>query len=225
MPELPTSRWRRREPDVLLLDAIMAGQALPADAPRQIRVLADWLTQLAKPNGPGELAGEAAAMSAFRRRISPATTMPLARARSHRLRRPRLMAGRARLAAAFATAAVAVGGSAAAYAGVLPGPVQNLAHRLIDAPPAFDNAAHPAAGNQPPGLHHGGGASRGSTTSRKHQQVSHGIAKSHGKRTRRPHWADKGKASQHRPRKPAHRHRRHAPKISPSPTPTPTPIR
>jgi len=218
MPGLPFSRWRGTEPDVPLLDVIIAGQPLPPDAPRQFRVLAHKLTELARSAGPGELAGEAAAMSAFQRAASPASTTPLAPPRRHRRRRPRLMAGRARLAAAFATAAVAVGGTAGAYAGVLPTSVQNFAHQLIDAPPASHRAAHSPAGDQSPGR---GGASSRSAANRKHQQVSHGIAKAHGKRT--PDPSGKGRAITHRPRRPAHRHHRQVPKVTPTPTPTPTP--
>ena len=216
MPGLPFSSWRGTEPDVPLLDMIIAGQPLPPAAPRQIRVLAHKLTELAGPAGPGELAGEAVAMSEFRRAVSPASTMPLAPPRRHRRRRPRLTAGRARLAAAFATAAVAVGGTAAAYAGVLPASVQDFAHRMIDAPPA----AHSPAGHQSPGQHRGGASSR-SAANRKHQQASHGIAKGHGKPTPQP--TGKGKALTHRPRRPAHRHHRRVPNVRPTPTPSPTP--
>lgn len=219
MPGLPFYRWRGTEPDVPLLDMIMAGQPLPPDAPRQIRVLAHRLTELARPAGPGELPGEAVAMSAFRHAVSPASTMPLALPRRNRRREPRLMAGRARLAAVFATAAVAVGGTAAAYAGVLPASVQEFAHRLIDAPPASHRAAHSPSGNQSPGGRHGGASSR-SEANRKHQ-LAQGTANGHGKR--KPHPVGQGKASRHRPRKPAHRARRHRPKVRPTPTPTPTP--
>lgn len=225
MPGLYSSRWRGTEHDVPLLEMITAGQPLPADAPWQVVVLADRLTQLAKPDGPGELAGEVAAISAFRRPCSPASTMPLIRPRRHRRRRPRLTAGHARLAAVLAIATFAVGGSAAAYADLLPGSLQDIAHRLIDAPPALHHAAHPPASNQAPDLHHGGGASSRSAANRKHQQVSHGIAKGHGKRTGRPHPV--GKASKHKHRRRAQRTHRHVPRISPSPSPTPTltPIR
>jgi len=131
MPGLPFSRWRGAEPDEPLLDTIMAGQPLPSDAPRQIRVLARRLIELAGPPGPGELPGEAVAMSAFRSAASSGSTMPLASPRRQRRQRPRLMAGRARLAAIFATAAVVVGGTAAAYAGVLPAPVQEFERKRI----------------------------------------------------------------------------------------------
>jgi hypothetical protein len=126
------------------------------------------------------------------------------------------MASRARLAAIFATAAVAVGGTAAAYADVLPGPVQEFAHRLIDAPPASHGAAHSPSGSQSSGGQRGGVSSPSATQN--HQQASHGIAKGHGNRTLHP--SSKGQASKHRPRK--HRAHRHVPKGRPTPTPTPT---
>ena len=195
----------------------MAGQRLPPDAPRQIRVLAHRLTDLARPAGPGELPGEAAAMSAFRQAASPGSTKSLAPARR---RRPRLMAGRARLAAIFATAAVVVGGTAAAYADVLPGPVQEFAHRLIDAPPASNRAGHSPSGNQSPGGHRGGVSSR-SAANRQHQHVPGSIAKDHGKRTSHP--VGQGKASTRKPRTRAHRRHRHVTRVRPTPSPTPTP--
>jgi hypothetical protein len=223
MPGLPSSRWRGSERGLPLLDTVIAGHPLPADAPRQIRLLAVSLAQLARPDRPGELAGEVAAVSAFRRAVPLASTLPLAPLRRHRRRKPRLMAGRARLAGAIAIAAIAVGGSAAAYAGVLPASVQNLAHRLIDAPPAFHHAAQPAAGTQPSGLHRGDASSRSAANS-KHQRVSHGVAKGHGKPTPRPHRTDKGKARKYGHRKRAHRAHRHATGNRPGPAPTPTPI-
>jgi hypothetical protein len=213
MPGHRLSRWRGPEPDEPLLDMIMAGQRLPPDAPRQIRLLAHRLTDLGRPAGPGELPGQAAAMSAFRQAASLDSTKSLA---PPRRRRPRLMAGRTRLAAIFATAAVAVGGTAAAYADVLPGPVQEFAHRLIDAPPE-SRASHSPSGNQSPGKHPGGASSR-SAANRKHQHVPGGIAKGHPKRKLPP----QRRAGKHTLRRPAHRVHRHVPKAGASPTPTPS---
>src|SRR5215469_18464158 len=99
MPGHRFYRWRSTEPDEPLLDMIMAGQPLPPDAPRQIRVLANRLTELARPAGPGELPGQAVAMSAFRQAASPGSTKLLDPPR--RRQRPWLLAGRARIAAIF----------------------------------------------------------------------------------------------------------------------------
>ncbi|MGH3395644.1 MAG: hypothetical protein ACRDPO_13240, partial [Streptosporangiaceae bacterium] len=60
-------------------------------------------------------------------------------------RRPRLpLRLSARLGAAMAAVLVMLGGTVAAYAGALPGPIQNLAHRAIDAPPARTSLTAPA---------------------------------------------------------------------------------
>jgi hypothetical protein len=132
MPGFPFPGRAGRELDQSLLDALADGQSLPPDAPEELRAVADMLAGLADPEGPGELAGEAAARAAFARLVSPArVSRPPARRRSW------LSAPRAGLAAALVAAAAGLGGvAAAAYAGVLPGPAQNWAHHMIGAPPA-----------------------------------------------------------------------------------------
>lgn len=81
-------------------------------------------------------------MSAFRRTVSPASTMPLADPEAPSPQEA--AAGRQpnQAGAALATATIAAGGTAAAYAGVLPAPVKDFAHRLIDAPPAHHGPMH-----------------------------------------------------------------------------------
>jgi hypothetical protein len=122
-----------------LLGALLDGRWLPTGAPEQARAVAEVLAVLAGPAEPGELAGEAAARSAFARRAACRTGR-----RRHGARRPWPARG-ARLAAALIAAAAGLGGTVAGYAGVLPGPVQDFAHHLIGAPPA-----HRAGQHQPP---------------------------------------------------------------------------
>jgi hypothetical protein len=86
---------------------LLTGQPLPPDAPDLLHEVAGMLASLAGPAGPGELAGEAAARSAFARvaasppRVSPADRLPARR-------RPAwpFTPAKARLAAALAAVAV-----------------------------------------------------------------------------------------------------------------------
>ncbi len=128
-----------------LLGMILDGQSLPPDVPEDLHALAATLADLAGPAGPGELAGEAAVRSALARRASPAGVSPARPARRKPPRRAPPCSARA--AAGLVVAAIGLGGTAAAYAGALPGPIQNLAHRVIHAPPAH-RAGHP---KPPPG--------------------------------------------------------------------------
>jgi hypothetical protein len=205
MPRFPLPSRPGSELGEPLLDALLDGQTLPPDAPEQARTVAEMLADLAGPAEPGELAGEAAARSAFARCPSPAGVSPPARRSGRRRSWP---SRSPRLAAALIAAAVGLGGTAAAYAGVLPGPVQDFAHHLIGAPPAHGadrpklQSHNPGRGQpgegQPGGrkAHHTPGAatrgqSKGHGTplpSQKHgkakghsKPVPPGKAKSHGK--------------------------------------------
>ena len=89
---------------------------------------------VAGPAEPGELAGEATALAAFARLaspvgISPAASRPARRRLPGRPRRARLP-----MAAALVAAAAGLGSIAAAYVGVLPTPMQHLAHVGMGAP-------------------------------------------------------------------------------------------
>jgi hypothetical protein len=98
---------------------------------------------LAGPAGPGE----AAARSAYTRAAASASS-PVAR-RPARRRLPWLPARvSARLAAGLAAAAVRLGGAAAAYAAVLPGPIQDFTHHVIGAPAARHASPHVPSGRQ-----------------------------------------------------------------------------
>ena len=128
-----------RDPDELLLDLILDGRPLPADAPAGLVALADGLAGLGGPAGPGAVPGEAAAMAAFCRSAAGAGVVPAGRmdpAARMPARRPpprRRAARPARLAGGLLVVLAGLG-SAAAYADVLPGPVQAFAHQVIGAP-------------------------------------------------------------------------------------------
>lgn len=148
-----------------LLDTVLNGQLLPPDAPEQLHAVAGMLASLAGPAAPGELAGEASARHAFVRTVSPAH-VPAAD-RSPAWRRLSRLPGRvtARLAAVLIAAVAGLGGVAGAYAGVLPGPVQDFAHHAIGAPAARHKPDHPPAGRRAAGqlctsFEHGSGPAR-----------------------------------------------------------------
>lgn len=125
------------EPDEPLLDRILAGQPLPAEAPGLLHEVAELLASLTGPAAPGLLTGEAAARSAFASVAASPGKASSAAGTANRRRRHRLHTGlNARLAAALTAVAVGLGGGAAAYAGALPGPFQDFAHHLIGAPAA-----------------------------------------------------------------------------------------
>ena len=126
---------------------ILNGRPLPADAPQGMLALADKLASLGRPAGPGEVPGEAAAMAAFSRAVAGASVSPAGGEPAHHkpARRPpprRRAARPARLAGGLFVVMVGLG-SAAAYADVLPGPVQDFAHRVIGAPPAHASGSRP----------------------------------------------------------------------------------
>jgi hypothetical protein len=165
-----------------LLDALLEGRSLPPDAPVELCAVAEMLADLAGPAEPGELAGEAAARLGLARTADPAGISPAAH-RSARRRRPWMFVpGAVRLGGALIVAAVGLGGAAAAYAGALPGPIQDLAHHLIGAPPAHSASPlspRPVPGTSRPEARHG----------------SHpGRARGHGKRGTHPHGKAKGHA-------------------------------
>jgi hypothetical protein len=135
MPGIPLPSWLGPEPDEPLLDMVLAGQPPPGDAPQGIVTVADGLANLAAPAGPGELPGEAAALTAFKRSVSPGSVSVFPGTVGTR-RRGVPAAGRVRLAALLAAVGVVLGGTAAAYAGALPAPVQDLAHHVLGAPRA-----------------------------------------------------------------------------------------
>jgi hypothetical protein len=158
MPGFPTPS---RPGDELLLDMIFDGRAIPPDAPQEMQDLQRMLAALAGPAEPGELAGEAAARAAFIRLASPVGVSPAAsrppahqgtrRPASHRVPRRRAArrraARRAGLAAALCAAAAVLASTAAAYAGVLPEPIQQMAHVTVGAPAPRHHGSSAQAGS------------------------------------------------------------------------------
>lgn len=147
MPKTPVPGRAEPELDEQVLDAMLAGQHLPHDAPEQAHVVAEMLSSLAGPADPGDLAAEPAVRMAFARAASAAAPAGQAHG-AHQATRPAAHGHRrgrrrvswlpiglsARLAATLAAVLVMLGGTVAAYAGVLPGPIQTLAHRAFGAP-------------------------------------------------------------------------------------------
>jgi hypothetical protein len=202
--EMPTVPFHgqvgRDHQDELLLDMILDRRPLPPSAPPGILALADKLVGLAAPPGAGELPGEAAALAAFLRSGSLASTLVLAGEPPRQPRGRRFLAGRVRLSAAVAVVTVCLSGTAAAaYAGALPASVQNLAHSVIDAPAARHAAHH---GHDAPG-----------------QRGGHpGVMRSSPPAPGSGHPAKPGKEKAHRPRH--HRRQHGTPAKGPKPTPT-----
>jgi hypothetical protein len=138
------------ELDEPLLDMIFGGRAVPPSAPPEMHELARTLAALAGPAEPGELAGEAAALAAFRFTSPAGISHAPPRMPRHRSRRPvrhrsrrragrgsrRPVWGRAAVAAALIVTVAGLSG-AAAYVGVLPRPMQQIA-REVGAPAPHD---------------------------------------------------------------------------------------
>ena len=114
-------------------EALLGGRLPPADAEGGLRPLAEAIAALTVAPSARELAGEREARATYHAGFRPA------RGARGRRRRIRLTASVLSVKLAAAAAAVAAGGlTAAAYADVLPAPVQSLAHRTLRAP-----APHP----------------------------------------------------------------------------------
>ena len=136
MPNLPGLQSGRNPPDGdAAYEALLGGHLPPADAEEGLRPLAEAIAALTVAPSARELAGEPGARATYLAGFSPA------RGTRGRQRRIRLAASLLSVKLA-ATAAVAAGGlTAAAYADVLPAPVQSFAHRTLRAP-----APHPDPG-------------------------------------------------------------------------------
>jgi hypothetical protein len=145
MPDLP-----RRADDATppsgdsALDALLAAGQPPQPAAPALRPVAEVLAALRAGPGGGELAGKARALAEFREVVGRSGRPHRVSARRGRLPRLRLSV---KLTAAAAGAALAVGGTAA-YAGVLPAPLQEMAHVALAAPAARTSPA-PAPHSSP----------------------------------------------------------------------------
>jgi len=156
MPNIPQPQ-RQDEPVVTDADlaALLAGTT---DVAPGLRPVADVLAALnAEPTGL-EFAGEASALAEFRRRTGAPVPIHRARLRSAGLSsRVGVKVG----ASVTAVAVVLGGGVAAAFAGMLPAPIQRLAHEAIGAPmpqPRHDTTP----GSRPPAPSWSGMPSRSS---------------------------------------------------------------
>ena len=217
MPKVPFPGRAGRDQDDLLLDMILDRRPLPPDAPPGMHGLAGKFAGLAAMPGEGELPGEAAALAAFIRSGSPASTLILAGGPRRVRRRGRLQAGRARLAAGVAVVAIGFSGTAAAaYAGVLPASVQDFAHRTIGAP-AAQPAAHHGHGAPGQRASHPGGAQPSPSAGSSGHPAKPGKEKVHKTGSHRGQQANQGKH-----RKPRHRVHPVRPARKPHPSPSPS---
>jgi len=124
------------------LVALLAGER---DVAPELQPVADVLAALSAEPGLGELAGEARAVAEFRRRAGVPARRGHARRRTAGL--PSRLSVKA--AAGAAPATLVLGGAAtAAFANMLPAPIQRFAHDVIGAPDAPSAPQHgPARGN------------------------------------------------------------------------------
>jgi hypothetical protein len=129
------------ERDEPLLDMIFDRCPTPPGAPPEMHDLARILAAVAGPAEPGELAGETAVLAAFSRLASPASISPAALRPARRWLSGRPARARLPLATALVAAAAGLGSIAAAYVGVLPGPIQQAAHVTMGAPPPHPGTA------------------------------------------------------------------------------------
>ena len=134
---------------------ILERRPIPPGAPPEIHGLARMFAAVAGPAEPGDLPGQAAALAAFTRLASPPGTSPAALRSARRSLSERPARGRLPLAVALAAAAAGLGSTAAAYAGVLPSPIQHFAHVAFGAPvPPRDFTLHaPAVTSSPTHRH------------------------------------------------------------------------
>jgi hypothetical protein len=123
------------EHDEPLLDMILERRPIPPGAPPEFHGLARMLAAVAGPAEPGDLAGRDAAQAAFTRLASRPGTSHAALRSARRSLSERPARGRLPQAAALVVAAAGLGSIAAAFAGVLPSPIQHFAHETIGAPP------------------------------------------------------------------------------------------
>ncbi len=162
-------------------DALLSGDPPPDDAATGLRRAAEVIAALNDAPVTSELAALPGAMAVFRSEIGRPGQPARSRRRRHAWLGSRVSA---KLAAAATAAAVTLGGAvAAAYAGVLPASVQELAHHTLGAPPAHP-PAHPAHPVTPAGPRPAGHAGYGLCTAYEHLKA-HGFARAHQRRSAR----------------------------------------
>jgi hypothetical protein len=148
--------------DPSLADLLAWAEFTPSSAP-EMKPVGEILAALTAGPAEDELAGEPAALAAYRNQGS----VPRLATRAHRRTRRPLLPFLSARAAASVAAAVVISFSAfatAAYTQVLPAPVQQLAHVIIGAPDT--GGGGPARGPSPagPGATGPGGAGRAGGT-------------------------------------------------------------
>lgn len=146
---MPSFPWPMRQDEPPMTDAalaaLLAGERSPADAVAGLQPVADALASLRAGPSSEELAGEASALTEFRR-VTGVSAQTL---RSHH-RRPSVLTSLFRVKVAAAAAVALLGGLVtAAYADALPAPAQKLAHEAIGAPESAGSQAdnHAKAGS------------------------------------------------------------------------------
>jgi hypothetical protein len=156
--------------DPSLADVLTWAEFPPGSAP-ELKPVAEVLAALTAGPADDELAGEAAALVAYRNRGD----VPRPATRAHRRRNPLFpfLSARAVATVAAAAAVLVIGAFAtAAYTQALPAPVQRLAHVIIGAPaagggpatgpgPAGSGASGPGATGQDGGTGRAGGTPTG----------------------------------------------------------------
>jgi hypothetical protein len=141
MPNLPFWRRQNDQTDAEQLDELLDAGAVGAAANPEWQSVSDVLRSAAAAAEPSELAGEAATVAAFRRErvgIRHRRPQPIARYKTVIANRfSSLLPGR--IAVGLAAGVVTLTGAAtAAYACVLPSPIQSFAHTTIGAPRPSD---------------------------------------------------------------------------------------
>ena len=131
------------------LAALLAGAEVPPDDAAGLQPVADVLAALrTRPTG-GELAGEAAALAEFRRRVG-VSVHPQRQRRRRRSVLKSLIPARA--AAVAVAAALSLGGAAAAaFTGHLPDAAQRFAHEVLGAPDVHSAGHSPEGPGAPRG--------------------------------------------------------------------------
>ena len=141
MPNLPFWRRHNDQTDAEQLDQLLDAGQFDAAANPEWQSVSDVLRSAAAAAEPSELAGETATLAAFRREqvgIRHRRPQPIARYKTVIANRfSTLLPGR--IAVGLAAGVVTLTGAAtAAYACVLPAPIQSFAHTTIGAPRPSD---------------------------------------------------------------------------------------
>ena len=212
MPNLP---WPTHRDEPVTGDpslaALLAWAEFPPGSTPEMRPVAEVLAALTAGPADDELAGEAAALAAYRNQGGVPRPATPARRRRRRPLFPFLSARAAATVTAAAAVLIFSAFATAAYTQVLPGPVQRLAHAIIGAPTA---GSGPATGPYPAGS---GTAGPGAT------EPDGGTGRAGGTPTGRAHPSPTPHAtSQPTPQGSAEPSAEPTPQDSGTPTPTPT---